>query len=145
MNDDLYLVHKDALPDYFEQVLKAKELIEHKKVKGISEAVQLCGISRSTYYKYKDLIQRYSSQVSTKKAVISMTLTHRKGALSEVLNVLSNHHASVLTISQSLPVHGVASVLISLDITEMTVSAQELIFTIKANSGVQFADLVSLE
>ena len=145
MNDDLYLVHKDALPDYFEQVLKAKELIEQKKVKGISEAVQMCGISRSTYYKYKDLIHRYSSQVSTKKAVISMTLAHRKGTLSEVLNVLSSHHASVLTISQSLPVHGIASVLISLDTSEMSVSAQELIFTIKSTSGVQFADLVSLE
>lgn len=145
MNDDLYLVHKDALPDYFEQVLKAKELIEQKKVKGISEAVQMCGISRSTYYKYKDLIHRYSSQVSTKKAVISMTLAHRKGTLSEVLNVLSAHHASVLTISQSLPVHGIASVLISLDTSEMNVSAQELIFTIKSTSGVQFADLISLE
>ena len=145
MNDHLYLVHKDALPDYFEQVLKAKELIEQKKVKGISEAVQICGISRSTYYKYKDLIHRYSSQVSTKKAVISMTLAHRKGTLSEVLNVLSAHHASVLTISQSLPVHGIASVLISLDTSEMTVSAQELIFTIKSTSGVQFADLISLE
>ena len=145
MNDDLYLVHKDALPDYFEQVLKAKELIEQKKVKGISEAVQMCGISRSTYYKYKDLIHRYSSQVSTKKAVISMTLAHRKGTLSEVLNVLSAHHASVLTISQSLPVHGIASVLISLDTSEMSVSAQELIFTIKSTSGVQFADLISLE
>ena len=74
-----------------------------------------------------------------------MTLTHRKGSLYEVLNVLSSHHASILTISQSLPVHGVASVLISLDTSEMTISAQELIFTIKANSGVQFADLVSLE
>ena len=145
MNDDLYLVHKDALPDYFEQVLKAKELIEQKKVKGISEAVQMCGISRSTYYKYKDLIHRYSSQVSTKKAVISMTLAHRKGTLSEVLNVLSAHHASVLTISQSLPVHGIASVLISLDTSEMSISAQELIFIIKSTSGVQFADLISLE
>ena len=145
MNDDLYLVHKDALPDYFEQVLKAKELIEHKKVKGVSDAVQICGISRSTFYKYKDLIHRYSSQVSTKKAVISMTLAHRKGTLSEVLNVLSAHHASVLTISQSLPVHGIASVLISLDTSEMSVSALELIFTIKSTSGVQFADLISLE
>lgn len=144
MNNDLYLVHKEALPDYFEKVLETKELIEQKKVKGISEAVQITGISRSTYYKYKDLIRRYS-QVSTKKAVISMTLLHKKGTLSEVLNILSFHQVSVLTISQSLPVHGVASVLVSMDISEMNVSAQELIFDINDNPGVQFADLISLE
>lgn len=145
MNDALYIVHAKALPDYFEKVIQAQELIAQKKVKGISEAVEKVGISRSTFYKYKDYIHRYTAYSQKKTAVLSLLLQHEKGILSQVLNILANFDASVLTISQSLPVHGVANVLISLDIAELNVSLDEIISETKKEYGVSSITLVAIE
>ena len=145
MNDALYIVHAKALPDYFEKVIQAQELLAQKKAKGISEAVEKVGISRSTFYKYKDYIHRYTAYSAKKTAVISLLLQHEKGILSQVLNTLARFNASILTISQSLPVHGAASVLISLDIAELCVSLDEIISTIKTEYGVNSIALVDIE
>ena len=48
------LVDKAILPAYYEKVIEAKALLSSGRVKDVSEAVKEVGISRSTYYKYKD-------------------------------------------------------------------------------------------
>ena len=145
MNDNYLLVKTDILPDYFEKVVQAQELLDQKKVKGISEAVNKVGISRSTYYKYKDSVHRYSSYTIEKKAIISLILPHQKGILSEVLNQLATYNVSILTISQSLPVHNIANVLISLDISDMQHTMEELIERIKKEVGINSITLIALE
>ena len=145
MNNNYLLVKADILPDYFEKVVQAQELLDQNKVKGISEAVQKVGISRSTYYKYKDAVKRYSSYNAEKKAIISLLLPHKKGILSEVLNILAKNNASILTISQSLPIHNIANVLISLDITELSISIENMIDSIKKEVGINSITLVALE
>ena len=145
MKDNYLLVKADILPDYFEKVVQVQELLDQNKVKGVSEAVQIVGISRSTYYKYKDAVKRYSSYTIEKKAIISLLLPHQKGILSEVLNILAINNASILTISQSLPIHNLANVLISLDITEMNQPIENMIETIKKEVGVNSITLIALE
>ena len=44
-----------------------------------------------------------------------MMLTHEQGVLSALLSKISSAGGSVLTITQSLPIHGKASVTLSLD------------------------------
>lgn len=145
MKDNYLLVKADILPNYFEKVVQVQELLDQNKVKGVSEAVQIVGISRSTYYKYKDAVKRYSSYTTEKKAIISLLLQHQKGILSEVLNILAINNASILTISQSLPIHNLANVLISLDITEMNQPIENMIETIKKEVGVNSITLIALE
>ena len=145
MKDNYLLVKADILPDYFEKVVQVQELLDQNKVKGVSEAVQIVGISRSTYYKYKDAVKRYSSYTIEKKAIISLLLPHQKGILSEVLNILAINNASILTISQSIPIHNLANVLISLDITAMNQPIENMIETIKKEVGVNSITLIALE
>ena len=51
-----FVVSSDILPDVLEKVIEARNLLQSGKVKRISEAVKAVGVSRGTYYKYKDAV-----------------------------------------------------------------------------------------
>ncbi len=127
-----YIVDQEILPDVLDKVIQARTLLQNGEVKQVSEAVKRVGISRGTYYKYKDYVFLPSLGMSERKAVISLMLHHDKGILSEVLNTMSNENANILTINQNIPIHDWASVVISFDLSEMNVSIDELMAKLRA-------------
>lgn len=139
------IVSKKILPDVYEKVIEARNLINSGNVKGISEAVKSVGISRSTYYKYKDYVFSPDENQIGRKAVISMMLRHEKGVLSNVLNYLSQEHANILTINQSIPINGKASVNVSLDISDLSKSIDDVILEMKKIKGASSVKLLSVE
>lgn len=145
MKGDYLIVHKKILPVYYEKVLEARNLLESGAMHDVSAAVRAVGISRSTYYKYKDYIYSPDSGEMGRKAVISMLLSHEIGVLSTVLNRLSTMGVSVLTISQNLPIRDHASVLMTLDVSQMNMSTEETIQTLGAITGVENLSLVAIE
>jgi len=145
MLSNYLIIHKSILPDYYEKVLQAKRILEEGKVKEVSQAVKMAGISRSTYYKYKDFILEPSDMSGGRKAVLSMLLAHEPGILSAVLATISGSGCSVLTITQNLPVHGVASVTMVLDISGVPGSISQLLEDIRAIEGVEQPRLVAVE
>lgn len=145
MLEDYLLVHKSILPPFFESVLEARKLLDEGKVKNVSQAAKQCGISRSTYYKYRDCILQASNIKTGRKAVLGMLLTHEAGVLSSVLQTISGTNASVLTITQSLPIHAKASVTISLDIGTLNGSIHTLIDKIAILKGVENPRLIAIE
>ena len=132
MLENYLLVNKKVLPDYFEKVLEARKMVETGKAKDVSEAVKLAGISRSTYYKYKDSILETSEMNSSRTAVISVMLSHEPGTLSALLKKISDAGGSILTITQAPPVRGIAEVTISLDVSNVTGSIDELMSNLGA-------------
>ncbi|MBP3891347.1 MAG: ACT domain-containing protein [Solobacterium sp.] len=120
-----------ALPPYFEQVLQAKQLLAHHQVDTVTAAVKKVGISRNTFYKYKDYVFPYEAPSNQKRITLSLVLSHEPGSLSKVLKTISEMNASVLTISQSIPISQTATVTISLDITSMTCSTKQLLSKLK--------------
>ena len=145
MLDQYLIIHKSILPEYYEKVVKARHLIEDGKIKDVSQAVKEVGISRSTYYKYKDCILEPTEISGGRKAVLSMMLTHEQGVLSALLIRISEAHANVLTITQSLPIHDMASVTLSLDLSGMTLTVAALIEAITATPGVDHVRLLAVE
>ena len=145
MKGDYLIVHKKILPVYYEKVLEARNMLESGAEKDVSAAVRAVGISRSTYYKYKDYIYSPDSGEMGRKAVISMLLSHEIGVLSMVLNKLSGLGVNVLTISQNLPIRDVASVLMTLDVSQMNVSTEETIHILSSITGVENLSLVAIE
>ena len=145
MKGDYLIVHKKILPVYYEKVLQARNLLESGVERDVSAAVRAVGISRSTYYKYKDYIYSPDSGEMGRKAVISMLLSHEIGVLSTALNKLSTMGVSVLTISQNLPIRDVASVLMTLDVSQMSVSIEETTHILGQIPGVENVSLVALE
>lgn len=145
MQSNYLIVDRRILPDYYEKVVQARDMLREGRVKEVSEAVKLVGISRSTYYKYKDYIFAPSNETVCKKAVFAFMLSHQQGVLSEVLNKFSELGANILTITQSLPIHGNANVVISVDMTNMTMAPDGIMDQLMSLRGVRSSKLIAIE
>ncbi len=139
------LVDSSVLPDYFEKVIEAKTLLASGKETNVSVAARTVGISRSTFYKYKDFVFPLEEKESRRKAVLSFTLSHKSGILGEVLRVLSEHGANILTLSQSMPIHESAHVTLSLELSQGAPDAQDFIVVLNGIEGVSGARLIAIE
>ncbi|WP_225047049.1 ACT domain-containing protein [Lacticaseibacillus kribbianus] len=140
-----YIVDSSILPEVVDKVIKARNLIENGQVRQVSEAVKMVGISRGTYYKYKDYVFMPDAGLTQRKAVISLMLHHDRGILSEVLNTMSAADASIVTINQNIPIHDWASVVISFDISNLKGTVDDLMASLKRSRGVTDVTLISVE
>lgn len=145
MKSGYYIVDKSILPDYFEKVIETKKLLSGGTVKEVSAAVKITGISRSTYYKYKDCIFEKEETLSERKAVFLMLLNHEKGVLSRVLTEMSEKGANIIAITQSPPIASRASVTLTCDISRITLEVPKLLTGILEIAGVEQATLISME
>ena len=145
MLSEYLIVEKSALPDYFLKVIEARHLLESGACAQVIDAVHAVGISRSTYYKYKDRILEPSQLTVGRKASLMLTLNHQAGMLSKVLAAVSAFRANILTITQSLPIHGKASIMLSIDLSQLTEPMDALIESLDAIEGVENVRLLALE
>ncbi len=145
MSSDYLLVHKKILPDYFSKVIAARELLASHEAETVKEAVERCGISRNTYYKYKDYIFEPDKTSQARHAVISLILKDEAGVLNAVLTRLTDLHTSVLTISQTLPISGKANVSITLDISKIEVTVEEITKELKEINKVKSVHLEAMD
>ena len=144
MNSDYLIVSKTVLPEYFEKVVEARELLRSGEVREVSEAARRVGISRSTYYKYKNCVFTTYQGDSCRKTVISMILRHEKGTLGKVLGILSDSGANILTITQNPPIGSRASVVVSMDISALVSDINDLISVLSATDGVEHPALIDM-
>lgn len=139
------IVDKSIVPEYFEKVVEVRNLLRDGKYRNVSEAVKVVGISRSTYYKYKDFVFLPSDGEIGRKALISIMLEDKKGALSEILNFLYSMECNIITINQNIPINQVASVVISMDISDIKLPIEEILLKLKEVKYVVSARLIALE
>ena len=131
-----YLVKKRAVPEVLVKVLEVKRLLDLDKNLSITEAVQRCGLSRSSYYKYKDDILPFYDDLKGKTLTIAMQMLDKPGLLSELLHLVADFNANILTIHQSIPVNGVASISLSVEVLVETGNIDNMIRDIEDCSGI---------
>ncbi|MGF7430217.1 ACT domain-containing protein [Thermoanaerobacterium thermosaccharolyticum] len=137
-----YIIREEILSDALKKTLMAKELIETGEAKTINDAVKKVGISRSAFYKYKDYIFPYSKFSKGKIITLSLLLDHMPGILSSILDIIAMMKGNVITINQSMPSLGVASVSISIDTQYMVKSIEALIEKIEKEHGVRKVEIL---
>ena len=145
MLNEYLIVEKSALPDYFLKVVEARRLLESGACAQVIDAVHAAGISRSTYYKYKDKILEPSQLTVGRKASLMLQLNHKAGMLSRVLSTVSGCNANILTITQSLPIHGKASIMLSIDLSQLSRSVDDMVNALSAIDGVEQVRLLAVE
>lgn len=145
MSSDFLIVNKKILPDYMEKVIEARNMLENHEAATITEAVQKAGISRNTYYKYKDFVFSRQEASASRHAVLTLILKDEAGSLSSVINTVTQMQTNILTISQALPVAGKANLLITLDITRMNGTIDDLTRTLKELPSVRSVHLDAIE
>ena len=143
MKDELLIVYKSILPDYFDSVLKAKSLVEDCKL-SVSEACKEVDISRSTFYKYKDKIFRASQQYG-KKSVIMVKTADKRGVLGAILDAVYDCGANVIAINQAMSVRGVGLITLTVDVTDVGSDISDLLQAIKDTENVKSATIAAIE
>ena len=140
MQKDYYLlVNSKVLPPVFKSVIEAKELLSEGKAQSTSEAVKKAGISRSAFYKYKDYIYKYETS-DPHELTINAVLFDKAGVLSALTGELSSHGANIITVNQSAPKGGKASVAITARTDNTKIAVNELIEKLRAVEGVVSLD-----
>lgn len=123
---EYYIVNKNILPNSIQSVIKVNELIQKTKISKY-EAIKKIGISRSTYYKYKDYIKPFFE--SGKNKIYSMHITIRdiSGSLSSILDIIAKENINVLTVVQNMPVDKIAKTTIMIQTNNSMLAKLETI------------------
>lgn len=140
-----YVVNEKALPEVLLKVVEAKRLLESGRTATVLEASEQVGISRSSFYKYQDDIFLYHDNIKGKTVTIVMQMDDEPGLLAEVLQVIAKYHANILTIHQSIPVKGIATLTLSADILPSTGDINLMIDEIEDLSGIHYGKILARE
>lgn len=142
MKPRYYIVEERALPEVFIKVTEAKQLLASGKAKTIADAAAKVGISRSAFYKYKDLISPFYEMAGGRVLTFQIVLEDIPGVLSGVLRHFAKSGSNILTINQSIPVNGRAQVSITADTAGMLINLQSFVKrALELNGIIEFAPL----
>ena len=137
-----FLVQEDILPEAILKTALARELLLRGEAATVSEAVQKVNLSRSAYYKYREGVFPFYRWNSGVTVSLSMVLEHRPGILSRVLETLAEAKTSILTINQSIPVNGLASVSITFETAGMEWDVEDVTVRLRQLEGVREISLI---
>ena len=140
-----YIVEESALPDIFPKVVEAKRLLMSGKAKTVSDAVSAVGISRSAFYKYKDVVRPFYEMAGGKIITFHILLEDRPGVLSGVLRTFAETGANILTVNQTIPINGQAVLTISAETAGMNIELEEFIRVAEELEGICRIELLAGE
>ena len=140
-----YVVKEKAVPEVLLKVIEAKRLMETKKASTIQEAVEQIGISRSSFYKYKDDIFQFHDNSQGTTLTMTLNIDDRPGVLSNVLRQIAEFGANILTIHQSIPINGIAALSISVQVLQTTGDISDMLEVLESGEGVHQVKILAKE
>ena len=141
-----YFVEKQkAIPEVLLKVVEAKRLLESEKVLTIQEAVDAVGISRSSFYKYKDDIFPFHDNSQGTTITLTFQMDDEPGILSDVLKIIAEYRANILTIHQSIPINGIASLTLSIQVLQTTGDISRMIEQLEGQPSVHHVKILAKE
>lgn len=138
-----YLVDVNALPEVFLKVAEVKRMLATGEVSKVCDAAKRVGLSRSAFYKYKDSIQPFHNLMAGRIVTFQFVLKDTVGLLGKLLMLFSSVGANILTINQTIPVEGTASVTISASGAQMSCSVETLLHRLAEMDGVYRAEILA--
>ncbi|MBE5976303.1 MULTISPECIES: ACT domain-containing protein [Lacrimispora] len=140
-----FVVKQKAVPEVLLKVVEAKKLLESERVITVQEATDRVGISRSSFYKYKDDIFPFYDNAKGKTITLVMQMDDEPGLLSDLLHVVAVYRANILTIHQSIPVNGVATLTLSVEVLETTGNVSKMVEDMEEKDGVHYVKILARE
>ena len=140
-----YVLKEKAVPDVLLRVVEAKRLLDSGKTDSVQDATEQVGISRSSFYKYKDDIFPFHETAKGKTITMVIQLDDEPGLLSIVLKTVAEFHANILTIHQSIPVNNVATLTLSVEVRPDTGNISHMVEEMEENSGVHHVKIIARE
>ena len=144
-NRRYFVVTEKAVPDVLLKVVEAKRLLDIQKSATVQEAVDEVGISRSSFYKYKDDIFPFKEKTRGQNITFIIQMDDEPGLLSAVLGMIAKFHGNILTIHQSIPMNGIATLTLSVTIAETQGDAAAMAEHIEHIEGVHYLKILGRE
>ena len=141
----LYVVREKAVPEVLLKVVEAKRLLESDRAATVQEATDQVGISRSSFYKYKDDIFPFHENTKGKTITFVTQMDDEPGLLSHVLKIIANYNANILTIHQTIPINGIASLTMSVDILPSTGDTMDMFSDMETLKGIHYLKILARE
>lgn len=138
-----YIVEASALPEVFLKVAEAKRLLSTGEASTVNEATHMTDISRSAFYKYRDAVLPFQNMMTGRVITFQLLLHDEPGLLSEILLVLAEAHANILTINSIVPTNGTAVVTIAAETMDITIPLEELLRRMSEKPGVVKAEILA--
>lgn len=138
-----YIVDAEALPEIFRKVVDARRMLDTGEAETVNQAVQLAGISRSAFYKYKDAVRPFQDMLHGRIVTFQIMLKDESGILSHVLNLFAGSGANILTINQGIPINGCAVVTVNAETSGLEGSLQELLARLNGAEGVLRGEILA--
>ena len=139
-----YVIKEKAVPEVLLKVIEAKRLMDMQELT-VQQATEKAAISRSSFHKYRDDILPFHDNAKGKTITFILQMDDEPGLLSDVLKIIAEFHGNILTIHQTIPLNGVASLTISVDIAEDRGDASEMINEIESRQGVHYFKILGQE
>ena len=140
-----FLVRQKAVPEVLLKVVEAKKLLEAEKVMTIQEATDVVGISRSSFYKYKDDILPFYDNTKGKTVTFVLQMDDEQGLLSDLLRIVAVYKANILTIYQSIPVNSIATLTLSVEVSSDTGSLSGMTEEMESMKGIHYVKILARE
>ena len=140
-----YVLKKKAVPEVLLKVVEVKRLLAAERGLTIQEATERIGISRSSFYKYKDDIFPFHENEKGQTITLVVQMDDTPGLLAEILRDVAEYGANILTIHQSIPLNGVATLTLSVEILSTTGNISDMVAEIEENQGVHYLKIVGRE
>ena len=140
-----FVVKQKAVPEVLLKVVEAKKLLETERAITVQEATDKVGISRSSFYKYKDDIFPFHEETRGKTITFIIQMDDEPGILSVVLQTIAHFHGNILTIHQSIPINGIATLTLSVDILPGEGDAEAMIEEIESQEGIHYLKILGRE
>jgi len=140
-----FVVKQKAVPEVLLKVVEAKRLLESEKVMTVQEAVDRVGISRSSFYKYKDDIFQFHDSSQGTTLTLTFQMDDEPGLLSDVLKIIADFGANILTIHQSIPINGIASLSLSVQVLPTTGDISKMLEAMEQQKGVHYVKIIAKE
>lgn len=140
-----FVVKQKAVPEVLLKVVEAKRLLESSKAITVQEATDQVGISRSSFYKYKDDIFPFHDNSKGKSITFVLQMDDEPGLLSMVLQTIAEYQGNVLTIHQTIPINGVAALTLTVDLLPTTKDVSAMIEQIEQQSGIHYLKILAAE
>ncbi|MBO4902336.1 MAG: ACT domain-containing protein [Lachnospiraceae bacterium] len=143
--NNYYIVKEKALPEVLLKVVEAKSLLDSEQAITVQEATESVGISRSSFYKYKDDIFQFHDNTQGTTITLTFSMDDKPGLLADLLKIIAKYGANILTIHQSIPINAMASLSISIQLLKDTKDVSKLIEEMEQQQGVHHVKILAKE
>ena len=140
-----FVLKQKAVPEVLLKVVEAKKLLETERAITVQEATDKVGISRSSFYKYKDDIFPFHDNAKGRTITLVLQMDDERGLLSDILHIVAVYKANILTIHQSIPVGNLASLTLSVEVRPDTGDISRMVEEMEAQKGIHYVKIIARE